>query len=271
MVPSTQEALKVLRAESEPPAGLKPLAQQFTRSLQGAERVALVAQTPSPQEQVLLDALAIRLRVAAAILIKSEWTGQVDMALVDALFADVDKGIADVTAQLANVDPQLQESFVSARNDLARDAVALSEALQNTPVGTEDGKEPAKYAGRVQAKVTKIFQVDEKVEKALKQKARLSAALLAVSMLIGIGYHGYRFYEKEQLRLKNATTLDLPTGMSGTTSPSNGMSLLQSEKGKKMSPAEVQKLRESLDKEGKILVEVGSGRFLVMSKPNGSR
>jgi hypothetical protein len=257
MVPNLEQATGIITGESEPSPELRGVTRQLIKSLAGPQRQALMDEGTVEFGTLLKRVVAIRWRVAAAIALKEFSKGEVDAAQVDLLFNEVDSAIAEVSAALTNAAATSQEALSAVRGDLARDAVTLSEALQKIAAEDSAASDLPKYARKAQARLTKVFGEDEGPTISTNQK--ISLGLAGVLLLASVAYHAVIFLQPPVLR-PSELAIQSPKGtkVSGTESVGAVVGL----DNRKISDADVEKMRAEAEKLGKVLYQVSPNQFM---------
>jgi hypothetical protein len=267
-VPSHAQAEQILSGGAEAPAALHETTRNILASCSEIETAALWGNELPFDPAGVRNAVVMKWRLAAALTLQPTGTAGIDGPALDALLVEVD----DAMAKLPPADG-LDEATVQAlgelRGALARDAVALSEVAQKASQAAA-----AAAATTAKKKYEKVAAKVVSVSAAAPEKdtrTRNLGITFGVVMLITVGFHAYRFIPKPAPSSPVPVNVSgLPAGVQGVRDDKSGMTFVKvSAGGETPDPATVEQLKAQAAAEGKVVQDMGNGRFMIA--PSGSK
>jgi hypothetical protein len=225
---------------------------------------AVLAGAPQPFDATAIRrAAATRLRVAQALATVPPAGSRVEQAAVNALLGEIDGLLSAVATLAAGLPPERQPAVEAVRHDLVAEAIDFSEAVQKvqpaegaaSPVAA-----PAPTAAARRAAQTRVISVGSgEAEVAEERRGRLMWIVLAVALLGAAGFHGYRYWHRQQLIAELPTVPGAPASMMLVSGRAGGVQLLAPVNGKLPDRAEVQRFKEMQQARGIEVRELSGG------------
>ena len=207
----------------------------------------------------------MRLRVAEALGTTPQAGSGIDSAALSGILGEIDALLAEVAPLLAGAPAGLAPALETIRNALVSEAIDFSEAAQRVAAQTAstEAQKPAFVPARVaQTRVLSVEQESEADWAERRRGVRL-AVVLAVSVVLVLGYHGYRYWQRAHLPVLTPA-VDAPAGLKAPPAGGRGPIVLRPTGKGPIDPAALKRFREQQEAQGKQVFEMENGSILIV-------
>ncbi len=272
--PSAAEAELALRARLagvEETSSLRSVIDQVVAGLSTLERDVFTGGAAPFDAELIRHAAVLRLRAAAALASRPPPRTPVDSVAVAELLSEIDGVLTRVKALLDGATPVQRPQLEAIRNALVREAVDFSEACHE--IGTAElplgpGR-PAEVASRAAANARFLSDRigEDEVEVTERKRSRAVWVLLALVVLGAGAFHGYRWWQTEQLVAKFPTLPGQPDGMRLVPAPRGAASVELLPLGRPPDRAQVERFKAQQKVLGYTVTETAAGGLMIRSDP----
>jgi len=257
---------RALRETTDPGRPLHALALRTLESLSDLER-AVLAGEPQPLDPApIRKAAVMRLRVAEALASAPPQGSTVDAAALSAMMGEIDGLLAEVAPLLAAAPPELAPALESIRNALVAEAIDFSEAASRASAAKSGAaQEQPKGFSAARASQARVLSMEpeSELDRSDRRRRVVMGVLLGVVLAGGLGYHGYRYWQRAQLAASSAPPFEAPAGYQVPVLTSKGPVVLHRGKGG-IDAAALQRFRDAQEAQGKQVFEMENGTILVL-------
>lgn len=272
--PSAAEAELALRARLagvEETSSLRSVIDQVVAGLSTLERDVFTGGAAPFDAELIRHAAVLRLRAAAALATRPPPRTPVDAVAVAEFLSEIDGVLTRVKALVDGATPEQRPQLEAIRNALVREAVDFSEACHE--IGTAElplgpGR-PGEVASRAAANARFLSDRigEDEVEVIERKRSRAVWVLLALVVLGAGAFHGYRWWQTEQLVAKFPTLPGQPDGMRLVPAPRGATSVELLPLGRPPDRAQVERFKAQQKLLGKTVTETARGGLMIRSDP----
>jgi hypothetical protein len=239
------------------------VAVQVVDALSELEK-AVLAGAPQPFDATAIRrAAATRLRVAQALATVPPAGSRVEQAAVNALLGEIDGLLSAVATLATGVPTESQRAVEAVRHDLVAEAIDFSEAVQKVQPAegaAAPAAAPVSTAAARRATQTRMISVGSgEAEVAEERRSRRMWIVLALVLLGAAGFHGYRYWNAQQVLAALPTVPGAPANMILVSGRRGGVQVLAPVNGKRPDRAEVQRFKDMQQASGIEVRELSGG------------
>ena len=270
--PSAAEAELALRtrlAGVEETSSLRSVIDQVVAGLSTLERDVFTGGAAPFDAELIRHAAVLRLRAAAALATRPPPRTPVDAVAVAELLSEIDGVLTRVKALVDVATPEQRPQLEAIRNALVREAVDFSEACHE--IGTAElplgpGR-PGEVASRATASARFLSDRigEDEVEVIESKRSRAVWVLLALVVLGAGVFHGYRWWQTEQLVARFPTLPGQPDGMRLVPAPRGATSVELLPLGRPPDRAQVERFKAQQKLLGNTVTETAVGGLMIRS------
>jgi hypothetical protein len=233
-------------------------------------RAALGAAAVPVNPSGLCRAAGLRFQVHLALASAPEARGSVDGAAVRAILAGIDAVLADLKRLEADAPLAVRGAIGGIRRALVKEAIDFTEAVHRVSTSRSPAAAPPVARAGPVARTVPVARVltnragaSAEAAAALAPRQTGKWIVLAVLLLLGVSYHGWRY----ATRPKPLALPDLPgapAGMIGAPEGPGGARLLVSENGAPLDPDKLAQFKLQQESKGGLVQQAGPGVILVL-------
>lgn len=256
-IPSAPEALSAIREEIVLPEYERVTLALYS-ALPDSVRASLHA-TGEDSTATLRNAIICCWRLEVAKL-RAPSKGPIDNELIEKMLAEVDEILAGLQTP-ADSPPEFEKDVGWLRGVLTRSAVDFSEILQK--IDKEQARAAATDALTQKPKSTKtrVLTYQEETSLPAPRAIRTWITALALVSLAAIGFHTWRYYEKQARRAAIASPIP---GTIRLSDPQATVQVFSAANNQAVDPAAVSLFKATAEKQGKTVREIAPGELIVM-------
>ena len=244
-----------------PEASLRPVTEKLVASLSTAEKGATLGQKLPFDPVPVRRAVGLRWQVAAALDTLPSQGAKVDQASVQAILGGIDDVLADLKILSDDASPEALRALETIRHALVKEAIDLTEALQQVaPPEMVEEITTSRQARKAAAPVTRmLYTADKGPDRGPSQIPWGLVIVLVVVVAAAAAYHGYQFVNRPKQAA--STIAGAPSGTVGSVTPQ--AKVLVTPAGVKLDPKEVENFKNLEKAKGNDVREISPGTFIV--------
>ena len=249
-----------------PEPSLRPVTEKLAASLSVAEKGATLGQKLPFDPVPVRRAVGLRWQVAAALDTIPSQGAKVDQEAVRAILGGIDEVLADLKTLSDDASPEALRAIETVRHALVKEAIDLTEALQQlAPAGMVEEITKSRKMRKSAAPVTRMVYTTKGPDRGPRQVPWGLVVLLVVAVAAAAAYHGYRFVNRAT---QSAPLISgAPSGTVGTMTPRGKVVVAPA--GVKLDPKELETFKNLEKAKGNEVREVLPGTFVV--SPEGAK
>ena len=261
---SATDGLAVVRAALSglwPEQQLRPVTEKVVAALSTAEKAAAQGQKLPFDPAPMRRAVGLRWQVAAAIDTLPPLGTKLDQGAVQAILLGIDEVLAELKEQADDAGPEALRALETVRHALVREAIDLTEALQQVaPAEVVEEITTSRKARRTQAAaVTRMVHATKTVDEGRRQVPWGLVVVLVLMVIGAAAYHGYRYVNRP--KLPPSPVSGAPAGTVGVVSPQGKVVVAPA--GTRLDPKEVENFKNLERAKGNEVRELVPGTFVV--------
>ena len=244
-----------------PEPSLRPVTEKLVASLSTAEKGATLGQKLPFDPVPVRRAVGLRWQVAAALDTLPSQGAKVDQAAVQAILGGIDDVLADLKTLSDDASPEALRALETIRHALVKEAIDLTEALQQVaPPEMVEEITTSRKARRAAAPVTRmVYTAATGPDRGPRQVPWGLVIVLVMAVAAAAAYHGYRYVNRPK---QAASTISgAPSGTVGSVTPQG--KVIVAPAGVKLDPKEVENFKNLEKAKGNDVREVLPGTFIV--------
>ncbi|MCX5732498.1 MAG: hypothetical protein NTY18_14380, partial [Deltaproteobacteria bacterium] len=254
-----------------PEPRLRPVTEKLAACLSTAEKGATLGQKLPFDPVPVRRAVGLRWQVAAALDTIPSRGAKVDQEAVRAILGGIDEVLADLKTLSDDASPDALRAIEAVRHALVKEAIDLTEALQQVaPPEMVEEITKSRKARKAAGPVTRMVYTEATGhDRGPRQVPWGLVVVLAVSVAGAAAYHGYRFVNRP--KQSSPTIAGAPSGTVGTVTPQGKVVVAPA--GAKLDPKEVESFKNLERAKGNEVRELLPGTFVVTprsAKPESS-
>jgi hypothetical protein len=188
-----RRALSGLRPET----ALRAVTESVVRALSTAEKAAALGHSLPFEASSVRRAVGLRWQVAAAVATLPPVGSPIDGAAVQGILGGIDEVLSELMALADEAAPEALRAIEAVRHDLVREAIDLTEALQQVaPPEVVEELTSSRKARRGKVAVTRIVRPPPEPEEPERRTPWTLVVVLVLAVLGGAAYHGYRYVNR---------------------------------------------------------------------------
>jgi len=250
-----------------PEPSLRPVTEKLAASLSTAEKGATLGQKLPFDPVPVRRAVGLRWQVAAALDTLPSQGAKVDQEAVQAILGGIDDVLADLKTLSDDAGPEALRALEAIRHALVKEAIDLTEALQQVaPPEMVEEITTSRKARKAAAPVTRmVYTAAARPDRGPSQIPWGLVIVLVVAVAAAAAYHGYRYVNRPT---QAASTISgAPSGTVGSVMPQG--KILVTPAGVKLDPKEVENFKNLEKAKGNDVREISPGTFIV--SPDSAR
>jgi len=261
---SATDGLAVVRAALSglwPEQQLRPVTEKVVASLSTAEKAAAQGQKLPFDPAPMRRAVGLRWQVAAAIDTLPPPGTRLDQAAIQSILLGIDEVLAGLKEQADDAGPEALRALETVRHALVREAIDLTEALQQVaPAEVVEEITTSRKARRSQAAaVTRMVRPTKEADDRPRQVPWGLVVVLVLALIAAAAYHGYRYVNRQEASAPPIP--GAPSGTVGTVTPQG--KVIVAPAGAKLDPKEVESFKILEKAKGNDVRELVPGTFVV--------
>jgi hypothetical protein len=261
---SAADGLAVVRAALSglwPEQPLRPVTEKVVAALSTAEKAAALGQKLPFDAAPVRRAVGLRWQVAAAIDTLPPVGAPIDQASVQAILVGIDEVLAELKVEADDAAPEALRAVEAVRHELVREAIDLTEALQQVaPAELVEEITTSRKARRSDVvPITRMVKPAREIAEPRRQVPWGLVVLLVLTVLGGAAYHGYRFVNRP--KPLPPPVAGAPAGTVGSVTPKG--KLVLAPPGTSLDPREVENFKNLERAKGNEVREVAPRTFVV--------
>jgi len=244
-----------------PEPSLRSVTEKLVASLSTAEKGATLGQKLPFDPVPVRRAVGLRWQVAAALDTLPSQGAQVDQKAVQAILGGIDQVLADLKTMGDDASPEAMRALETIRHALVKEAIDLTEALQQvaTPEMVEEITKIGKARKAAPTPATRMVYTANGLDRGPRQVPWGLVVVLVLAVAGAAAYHGYRYVNRS--RLTASTVTGAPSGTVGTVTSKEKVIVVPA--GVKVDPKQVEDFKNLERAKGNIVREVTPGTFVV--------
>jgi hypothetical protein len=260
---SATDGLAVVRAALSglwPEQQLRPVTEKVVASLSTAEKAAAQGQKLPFDPAPMRRAVGLRWQVAAAIDTLPPPGTRLDQAAIQSILLGIDEVLAGLKEQADDAGPEALRALETVRHALVREAIDLTEALQQVaPAEVVDEITTSRKARRSQAAVTRMVHATKSADEGPRQVPWALVVVLVAVVIGAAAYHGHRYVNRP--KPPPSPVSGAPAGTVGVVSPQGKVVVAPA--GTRLDPKEVENFKNLERAKGNEVREIVPGTFVV--------
>ena len=261
---SATDGLAVVRAALSglwPEQRLRPVTERLVAVLTTAEKAAALGQKLPFDAAPVKRAVGLRWQVAAAIETLPPLGAKVDQVAVQDILVGIDEVLAELKVESEDVGPEVLRALEAVRHALVKEAIDLTEALQQVaPAELVEEITTSRKARRpAPAPVTRVVRAQKEPEREASQVPWGLVILLVLAVTGAAAYHGYRYVNRP--RPQAPPVAGAPAGMLGAATAKEKILVVPG--GTSVDPKELENYKNLERAKGNEVREVLPGTFVV--------
>jgi len=244
-----------------PEPRLRPVTEKLVASLSTAEKGATLGQKLPFDPVPVRRAVGLRWQVAAALDTLPSQGAKVDQSAVQAILGGIDEVLADLKTLSDDASPEALRALETIRHALVKEAIDLTEALQQVapPEMVEELTTSRKARKAAAAPATRMVYTAKGPDRGPRQVPWGLVVVLVLAVGAAAAYHGYRYVNRPK---QAASTISgAPSGTVGSVTPQG--KILVTPAGVKLDAKEVENFKNLEKAKGNEVREISPGTFIV--------
>ncbi len=240
---------------------LRAQVERVLPALSAPERDALRGAAVPVDPSALCRAAGLRFQLSLALASAPEGERTVDAAAVRAILAGIDAVLAELKRLEAGVQPAARGAIGDIRRALVKEAIDFTETVHRVSSSEAPAAAPPRTRAAPVARILSnkaVGHPDVAAARAPRQAGKWIA--LAVVLLLGGAYHGWRYAKRPKL----LAVPGAPPGMIAAPEGPGGARLLISESGAPPNPEKLAQFKQQEELKGRLVQEAGPGMILVL-------
>jgi len=244
-----------------PEARLRPTTEKVVASLSTAEKAATLGQKLSFDPVPVRRAVGLRWQVAAALDTLPVQGAQVDQPAIQQILRGIDEVLAQLKVVSDDASPDALRALETVRHDLVKEAIDLTEALQQVlPAEVVEEITTSRKARKADpTPVTRMVHTTVDEQGSSSQVPWALVVLLVLAIAGAATYHGFRYVNRS--KSVAAPVTGAPAGSVGTVSPQG--KVVAAPAGVKLDPKELENFKNLERAKGNQVREVAPGTFVI--------
>jgi hypothetical protein len=244
-----------------PEQSLRPVTEKLAASLSTAEKGATLGQKLPFDPVPVRRAVGLRWQVAAALDTLPSQGAKVDQEAVQAILGGIDDVLADLKTLSDDASPEALRALEAIRHALVKEAIDLTEALQQVaPPGMVEEITTSRKARKAAAPVTRmVYTAAAGPDRGPRHVPWGLVVVLVMAVAAAAAYHGYQYVNRPKQAA--STIAGAPAGTVGSVT-SQGK-VLVTPSGVKLDPKEVENFKNLEKAKGNDVREISPGTFIV--------